>query len=46
MEKFEKIEVTINKKQINIQDLSKEDYGDFLDLVHNLRLAYIVLTNK
>jgi len=44
MDRIKRIIVVLDdNKQTDIQDLEKEDYEAFLELVHRLRLAYIVI---
>lgn len=44
---FSKIMVEINGSVIvNIRDLPQEQYEAFLDLMHNLRMAYISIKGR
>ena len=44
---FGKVMVEIHGALVNITDLPKEHYENFLELMHNLRIAYkVILENK
>lgn len=42
---FTKIMVETNGEMVNITQLPKEQYEEFLELMHQLRIGYIALTH-